>query len=102
MPSASPSRRQSGERPQLSPILHDRRIGQTLVSLPAKPGVYLCELPFIGDSLAHVSAFSIHIGVKLTEPVEPEDCAEAVLFLASNEASYITGQVLAVNGGMYT
>jgi len=31
----------------------------------------------------------------------PEDVAAAVLFLASEEAGYITGQVLAVNGGMY-
>jgi 3-oxoacyl-[acyl-carrier protein] reductase len=31
----------------------------------------------------------------------PDDIAAAVCFLASNEASYITGQVLAVNGGMY-
>ena len=31
----------------------------------------------------------------------PDDVATAVCFLASDEASYITGQVLAVNGGMY-
>ena len=31
----------------------------------------------------------------------PDDIAAAVCFLASGEASYITGQVLAVNGGMY-
>jgi 3-oxoacyl-[acyl-carrier protein] reductase len=31
----------------------------------------------------------------------PDDIAAAVCFLASDEASYITGQVVAVNGGMY-
>jgi len=31
----------------------------------------------------------------------PEDIAHAVLFLSSDQASYITGQVIHVNGGMY-
>lgn len=31
----------------------------------------------------------------------PEDVAEAVAFLASEEAAYITGQTLHVNGGLY-
>lgn len=31
---------------------------------------------------------------------EPDDIASAVLFLSSDEASYITGQVLAVDGGL--
>jgi 3-oxoacyl-[acyl-carrier protein] reductase len=29
-----------------------------------------------------------------------EDIANAVVFLASEDASYVTGQVLSVNGGM--
>jgi 3-oxoacyl-[acyl-carrier protein] reductase len=32
---------------------------------------------------------------------EAQDVANAALFLASEESSYITGQVLSVNGGMY-
>ena len=31
---------------------------------------------------------------------EPDEIAKAALFLVSDDASYITGQVLAVNGGM--
>lgn len=31
----------------------------------------------------------------------PQDIADAVAFLASDKAGYITGQIIAVNGGMY-
>jgi 3-oxoacyl-[acyl-carrier protein] reductase len=43
--------------------------------------------------------------VKAMTPVgrlgKPEEVAATIVFLASPEASYITGQVIAVNGGMY-
>ncbi|MBZ5729396.1 MAG: 3-oxoacyl-[acyl-carrier-protein] reductase [Acidobacteriia bacterium] len=39
--------------------------------------------------------------IPLARMGKPEDIAAAVKFLASEDASYITGLVLAVNGGMY-
>lgn len=44
---------------------------------------------------------SILSKIPLARMGTPEDVAGAVKFLASEEAAYITGQVLAVNGGMY-
>ncbi|HBS27672.1 MAG TPA: 3-oxoacyl-ACP reductase, partial [Gammaproteobacteria bacterium] len=32
---------------------------------------------------------------------DPQDIANAVAFLASDEATYITGETMNVNGGMY-
>ena len=40
-------------------------------------------------------------GVPLGRIGQPEDIANAVKFLVSEESAYITGHILAVNGGMY-
>ena len=39
--------------------------------------------------------------VALNRLGEPQDIANAVSFLASDKAGYITGTVLHVNGGLY-
>jgi 3-oxoacyl-[acyl-carrier protein] reductase len=40
-------------------------------------------------------------GVPMERPGTPAEVASAIAFLASDEAAYITGQAIRVNGGMY-
>lgn len=53
------------------------------------------------DALSDEAKSEINKMIPLGSPCEPEEIANAALFLTGERSSYITGQVLAVNGGMY-
>jgi len=52
------------------------------------------------DKLSEPAKEAMLRNVPLGRPGEPEDVARAVAFLAGGEAAYVTGQTLAVCGGM--
>ena len=52
------------------------------------------------DALSQEVRDKMLANIPLARFGEPSDIAKAVTFLASDEASYVTGQVLSVNGGM--
>ncbi|RKL64406.1 3-oxoacyl-ACP reductase FabG [Thermoanaerobacteraceae bacterium SP2] len=43
----------------------------------------------------------LKVGLRIERLGSPDDIASAVLYLASDEASWVTGEVLDVNGGLY-
>ncbi len=59
---------------------------------------------FIQSDMTHVlpeeATNKLLAQIPMNIPGKPEDVADAVLFLVSNRAGYITGQVLNVDGGM--
>lgn len=53
------------------------------------------------DALPEGTKEQLLAGIPLARLGRPEDIAKAVLFLASEDASYMTGQTIHVDGGMY-
>ena len=53
------------------------------------------------DSLTDEQKKAFIDNIPLKRIAEPEDIANAVAFLASDESSYITGQIIHVNGGLF-
>ena len=61
------------------------------------PGFIVTDMT---DALSEEMKKAILARIPLGKLGQPEDIAAAVVFLASSEANYITGQVLTVDGGM--
>ena len=62
------------------------------------PGVI--ETPML-NGYTETDLEALRANIPLSRLGQPEDIAHAAAFLMSKAASYITGQVLAVNGGLY-
>jgi len=54
------------------------------------------------DMTSHLDEKSLKTMIPLRRFGEPIEVAEVVSFLASDKASYITGEIISVNGGMYS
>lgn len=76
-----------------------KEIGSRNITVNAVAPGYV-ETPMT-DALPQKTREEILAGIPLKRGGVVQDIADAVAFLASEQASYITGHVLSVNGGMY-
>jgi len=53
----------------------------------------------VRDTVRGVCAATVGAGLPLRRMGRPEEVAEAVVWLASDESSYVVGHVLAADGG---
>ena len=74
-----------------------REMGRRKIRVNAvAPG--LVDTPMLDTNLKGKNKSSIEEGIPLRRMARPEEIAEPILFLASEAASYITGEILEVNG----
>jgi 3-oxoacyl-[acyl-carrier protein] reductase len=76
-----------------------REVGSRGITVNAVAPGYIVTPMTAGLSEANKQAFLA--AIPLQRFGEPDDVARAVRFLCSDDAAYITGQVIHVNGGLY-
>ena len=62
------------------------------------PGLINTE---IWKSMPQAQADAVIAGIPMGRPGETQEVADAIVFLASREASYITGEEIDINGGSH-
>jgi len=72
--------------------------GDGITANVVAPG-YVADTEFFGDSMTSARAERFVSQTLVGRAGSPADVASAVLYLASPESAFVTGQILQVNGG---
>ena len=78
-------------------LFADRLAGEGIPVFEVRPGIIATDMT---DALSEKQREAILGRIASKRLGEPEDVAKLVRFLASEEAGYITGQVICIDGGM--
>ena len=70
-----------------------------MMTMKARTLIILAAVAVLTASCGHISR---QIKGIITYPTTPEEVADLVAFLVSPKAGYITGNVVSINGGLYT